>query len=107
MPMDFATQAEQIAHHVSALSGLVGPMIASADDNERLRKEVEIWKLEWNKAEREKRKVQGLLDAALKGDGKVQMVVSSHIGSTNRKGDVRSGLTRDSALRRTLHCCSD
>lgn len=50
--------ATQITRHLESLTILLNPLVAQADEVERLRKEVEMWKSEWARAERERKKLE-------------------------------------------------
>jgi hypothetical protein len=50
-----------VAHHLSVIQGLLGPMISGVEDMERLKKEVEMWKGEWGRVEREKKRLEGVV----------------------------------------------
>jgi hypothetical protein len=56
-----ADPAGQVAHHLSAIQGLLGPMMSGVEDMERLKKEVEMWKGEWGRVEREKKRLEGVV----------------------------------------------
>lgn len=50
--------ATQITRHLESLTILLNPLVAQADEVERLRKEVEMWKSEWARAERGRKKLE-------------------------------------------------
>lgn len=52
------TTATQITRHLESLTILLNPLLAQADEVERLRKEVEMWKSEWARAERERKRLE-------------------------------------------------
>lgn len=52
------TTATQITRHLESLTILLNPLVAQADEVERLRKEVEMWKSEWARAERERKRLE-------------------------------------------------
>ncbi|TYJ51489.1 hypothetical protein B9479_007936 [Cryptococcus floricola] len=47
--------AMDVARHLDSLRGLLGPLISEADQVEKLKKEVEMWKGEWSKGEKDRR----------------------------------------------------
>ncbi|KJE01733.1 hypothetical protein I311_04647 [Cryptococcus gattii NT-10] len=50
--------ATQITRHLESLTILLNPLVTQADEVERLRKEVEMWKSEWARAERERKRLE-------------------------------------------------
>lgn len=50
--------ATQITRHLESLTILLNPLVAQADEVERLHKEVEMWKSEWARAERERKRLE-------------------------------------------------
>jgi hypothetical protein len=61
----------QISHHLESLAGLLHPLLAQSNEVEKLRKEVELWKNEWARAEGERKRLEGVLAS---GVGKIQSV---------------------------------
>jgi hypothetical protein len=53
--------AGQVSHHLAAIQGLLAPMMAGAEEMQRLKKEVEMWKGEWGKVDREKKRLEGVV----------------------------------------------
>ncbi|WVQ76165.1 hypothetical protein IAR50_005820 [Cryptococcus sp. DSM 104548] len=59
-----------ITHHLDALRGLLGPLMADAEQVQKLKKEVEMWKGEWSKGERDRRELEeriGVLEVERSG----------------------------------------
>jgi hypothetical protein len=52
----------QVQGHLDALTGLVTPLLAAQEEVERLRKEVELWRGEWAKGEREKKRLEAIVE---------------------------------------------
>lgn len=50
--------ATQITRHLESLTILLNPLMAQADEVERLRKEVDMWKSEWARAEMERKRLE-------------------------------------------------
>lgn len=48
-------------HHLNALNTLLNPLIAQNDEVIRLRAEVELWRGEWQRCDRERRRLEGVL----------------------------------------------
>lgn len=56
--------AAQALHHMTALQSLLGPMTKAAEEVEKLKKEVEMWKNDWHKVGEEKRGLKRALEEA-------------------------------------------
>ena len=52
----------QVQGHLDALSQLVTPLLAAQEEVERLRKEVELWRGEWGKGEKERKRLEGIVE---------------------------------------------
>lgn len=51
------------SHHLNALNNLLQPLIAQSDEVIRLRAEVELWRGEWQRCDRERRRLEGVLNS--------------------------------------------
>ncbi|KAL1413237.1 hypothetical protein Q8F55_000990 [Vanrija albida] len=51
------------AHHLQALTALLGPLAAQTEEIHRLRAEVEIWRGEWQRCDRERRRLEAIVSA--------------------------------------------
>ncbi len=53
--------AGQIAHHLQSLATLFNPLLQQSDEVQSLRKEVEMWKGEWGKVDKEKKRLENIV----------------------------------------------
>jgi len=53
--------ATEVQSHLSALGGLLNGLVGEREEVERLRKEVEMWKGEWGRVERERKRLEGIV----------------------------------------------
>lgn len=53
-----ANAAEQVAHHLMSLSTIFNPLLMQGEEVERLRMEVEMWKGEWGRLDKELRRLE-------------------------------------------------
>lgn len=51
------------AHHLQALTALLGPLSAQTEEIHRLRAEVELWRGEWQRCDRERRRLEAIVSA--------------------------------------------
>ncbi|TXT16059.1 hypothetical protein VHUM_00562 [Vanrija humicola] len=51
------------AHHLQALTALLGPLAAQTEEIHRLRAEVELWRGEWQRCDRERRRLEAIVNA--------------------------------------------
>lgn len=69
----------EVQGHLSALSGLMAPLAGATEEVERLRKEVEMWKAEWGKGERERKRLETVIEEqASSSSGKVSPSLLPH-----------------------------
>ncbi|WOO76924.1 uncharacterized protein LOC62_01G000537 [Vanrija pseudolonga] len=55
--------AAAAAHHLQALTALLGPLSAQTEEIHRLRAEVELWRGEWQRCDRERRRLEAIVSA--------------------------------------------
>ena len=57
------TPADQVTHHLDSLKYLFEPLLASVQEVEGLKKELTLWKNEWKAADKEARRLTGVLES--------------------------------------------
>lgn len=83
----------EVQSHLQALSGLMAPLAGATEEVERLRKEVELWKAEWGKGEKERRRLETIIEEqASSSSGKVGSGVGKK-ADDSRANSRRSSLT--------------
>lgn len=73
-----ATEPAQAAqHHLQALSNVIGPLCQQNDEVIRLRAEVELWRGEWQRCDRERRRLESIVksDDPVKGRPKFSVAL--------------------------------
>lgn len=56
--------AGQVAHHLMSLSTLFNPLLLQSDEVDRLRREVDMWKGEWARVDRERKGLEDVVASA-------------------------------------------
>jgi hypothetical protein len=51
-----------VTHHLNALNSLLNPLIGQQDEIIRLRAEVELWRGEWQRCDRERRRLEDAIN---------------------------------------------
>lgn len=63
-------------HHLNALSAVLNPLIAQSDEVIRLRAEVELWRGEWQRCDRERRRLEAIVSTEDPAKGRPKFTVA-------------------------------
>lgn len=59
--------AAAVSHHLQSLTNLLNPLLTASDDVARLRAEVDMWRAEWQRCDRERRRLETLVSVGDSG----------------------------------------
>ena len=87
--------ATEVQSHLTALGGLLNGLVGEREEVERLRREVEMWKGEWGRVERERKRLEGVV------------LDQEHVAGLNKVSlELRCSRADDSQNRAILPLCS-
>lgn len=75
-PSSAADPSVAAQHHLTALTSLLNPLIAQNDEVIRLRAEVELWRGEWQRCDRERRRLEAIVNSEDPAKGRPKYTVA-------------------------------